>query len=615
VSIFRRLWRESTTEVKGKPKATGIDTSNAELKASVLSSSVDESTEASSADQAELTHVQALMATLEAKATQGSSEDRPSDEQISLANEMHNVDNLGKASLTLAKAVDAMLEKDSNIEGGALSDAERADFKSLMGYLLKLSKDEAKSTEGCDVGLAALLVKYGEPDAPGDKSELGGESKSRRDMLGLLVGGGAIAAMLTPQKADAFFGVDGSIMVAAITNFANQLFKVMNSGISDMNGMFGDLGEGIGLLEENLNFSLTKSIEQGSNDTDKQITALGALGDRLSEQLVANAQVSAAVGSQPGSGVCGDETIGAASANLSNLVSAQTSVNNAESRESKVNANKSPSATQARNERRERLSRIRPQNGQGDWNPEPLSYSRTIAPGSTSKRETPQSQAGADYIKWSGESIPNSGDYYPSDVYFAAETDRMVTMLMQREARASVADHTLYAHYNEGIGDRATYSGMRSYFSESVRVQESGLQKAKQSQMKAKNGDGDAADNNVAVNTAGLELSKNILGLLDEYSTGSGNSRAISQRGLEDFMLHRWTGPEYKAFLRSSGPEPAPLLRDLISLQGDALKMDKERLDEQRLTNDLLQTMLRELIDSNTIRDREMSQAAINDRI
>ena len=540
-------------------------------------------------------------------------------------------EDLSEASAGLAGALDLVLSADPGDTEERLSDEDRAELVKLRGMLDDLAKidldKDVSSDELQDLmdGLPAM-ADGSEPESDDEGSAIGAEEKTRRELIrgigGILLGGGAVTAMMAPQRAHAMFGVDGSIIVTAIVTFANKLFSYMNSSLNDLNNMFGDLGGGLTSLGDKLGLELEEILVQSSNGTDKQITALGALGDRLSEQMVANAQVSASLGSQPGSGVCGDETIGAASARISNRVQAQTNHNDSVTRESRVNAAKASTPGRARQQRKERIERIRSQASSGntnDWNVSSLSYSRTIAPGHTNRRTRELDQAGSDYIQWSREAIPNNGDYFPENTFFNANSDRMITMIMQREARLSVADHTISSHFNEGIADTDTYRGMKAYFGENVRVQEDALRQAVNQQMSTandpnSNSSAASLENDVAVNRAALALSKNLHALLDEYSTGQGSERGISKRGIEEFRIRRWTGPEYKAFLRSSGPEPAPLLRDLISLQGDIMQMEKARLDEQRLTNDLLQQLLRETVDSNTIRDREMREAHLADR-
>lgn len=87
------------------------------------------------------------------------------------------------------------------------------------------------------------------------------------------------------------------------------------------------------------------------------------------------------------------------------------------------------------------------------------------------------------------------------------------------------------------------------------------------------------------VDTRMVALAKEMRQRLEEIS---GPSKAISYMESLEFQVYAFNNPSFFEFIRSSGPEPATLLRDLIAISSLQSKLQLESLKEQQTTNNLL---------------------------
>lgn len=494
--------------------------------------------------------------------------------------------------------------------------------KSITNKLTEYSKKSAglefEGKEHLDEEIDILLKLLKEADEA-DEAEKEGrteapEKKSRRDFLTQAsVVGVASAMILAPSTARAgWFGEEAAAIIAALWQFASKLWDAMNNSVDMINGMMSSIGEGLGALENKLQFGFEAGIEASTVQNDKLIVSLGSVGDKLTEQMVANERTRVVQAAQPSSGVCGDDILNASSGTTKKLVDQQTLTTN---EIGVINETVPPASDSDKNNkeavRQEFVNRIVQPNANvsdpNQWNTNGLNYTASFSPSAITKPANYQRDSET-FVHFVSQGLPNDGmDALDAD-YLKTGNSAYPTMVYQRAARSSVARGVLERHRSEELPDAQIAAQTVAHLQNNVDVQRAALNRVRQEQASGGNG---TTSQDVSVNQGRLALSEQILQKVQnersQISSGS-NQSGISYRRMEQLKVERWTGPEYHAYLNVTGPEPAPLLRDLIKQNGTALEMQKAILDELRQLNDLTSTLLLETIDANPARKDEFNK-------
>ncbi|WP_196160951.1 hypothetical protein [Reinekea sp. G2M2-21] len=508
----------------------------------------------------------------------------------------------------------------------SLSNSERKELLARLAEYHKRSDEHGDfdGKEYVDSEVDTLLRLLQEADQA-EKAESEGkpespEKKSRRDFLtqGAIVS--VVSAMvLAPSTAHAgWFGEEAAAIIAALWQFASKLWKAMNEGTKAVNGMLNDIGNGLGILEGKLQAGFEASVEAGTMQNDKSIMALGSLGDKIVEQIVANERTRTAQAAQPSSGVCGDDILNAAQSSTKKLVDQQTeSAGKAAVQEATMPAANDNEKVNRETKRNNYINKVAPSvtgdiNNPNAWNHGALSYASAMAPGSTPKPERFQ-QDSETFVYFVSHGLPNDGIDELDQDYLKTGDSALPTMVYQKTARDSVAKSVLERHRLEELPDPSVYNATISHLRNNVETQKSALREIRAAQSQ------DGSDLDISVNQGRLALSEQILSMAQRKAApirtpDGGRENGLSYRKLEQFKVERWTGPEYHAYLNVTGPEPAPLLRDLLKQQGVSLELQQSILDELRHLSDLSATLLYETMDSNLVRKEEMAKARTQGR-
>jgi hypothetical protein len=512
------------------------------------------------------------------------------------------------------------LPKSGNATGPSMNADERTDMHRRASSLLQRlqTEDDFEGKEHVTqtmTDLSRLLEEAENADRVEQEGGLAEPSKikSRRDFLLTSSVAAAVGAVaLVPAHARAgWFGEEAAAIIAALWTFAGKLWEAMNKGVQEYNKMAGDLGAGLSAIEEKLHVATSLQIDAGAKESDKSLTALGAHGDKIVEQMTANERVNASFGSQPSSAVCGDDITNAIHGTLERLVSGETEAVSKKQISNTIIPKRDDQKTDGENKRREMVKRIRGNDEKdtnpNNWSPQGLSYSATIAPGAVHKGIDAQ-EAGGDFRYWFTQDVP--GGYFEGlDADYLKSSDtQMAAMLFTVESRSSVATHAIDKHRMDEVASEEIFLKSIAYLKENVRVQKQAIAIAKTADK------GSSGGEDVAVSKTRLAFSQQTLEMYQKNAVPIVNASGkkvlgLSRRAVERLKVMRWNDPSYNAYLNSTGPNPTPLIRDQIRLSADTLSVLYLIKDEMAMNTDIQAGMLKELLDSNTIR-RDASREA-----